>query len=367
MSSQLTELGGILIAVAGSSLPVWINWLDRKNSQTLGGGVGQIKYPVTLSKKGGLVGSVKLPVEPPAAKTPEKGQPGVATPWQPSPDLARILEDLRKKSASQPSPPETSPSPSQPKPPPPLGLPIDWKNFPPSPKTDSTGATAPAPAGKIETPAQVSVPAPTQHPVGKSGAGKTAKSGGGLLRFLALAPFLALWLFAFVQFAVLGKYLHYFDSDFTLNLMLIITLLVGLLLYTKVIATNAGRVFFLFGLIVVGFAGSASIHYRHQLGGNPDKIYLMGGLFLMMIAGMFVQVIAANYAKDQELFKVSAQQLIYPTLFSIIVYFGIWTVVSSNGVSLFSFYAAFLNGYFWESVVTSSKPLGQPSPAKSQA
>lgn len=120
---------------------------------------------------------------------------------------------------------------------------------------------------------------------------------------------------------------------------------------------SSGKVLLGFGLIVIYFAGSAIIHYWKYISVSVDQFYLGSGLFLAMIAGMFVQVITANYkAATGGLLAVTPAQLIYPVLFSPIVYYAIWSVASVPGTArLFSLYAAFLNGYFWQSVVSSAE------------
>ncbi len=84
-----------------------------------------------------------------------------------------------------------------------------------------------------------------------------------------------------------------------------------------------------------------------------------------MIAGMFVQGLAANYRAGRKLWDVTASQLVFPLLFALIVFYPIWALTASSSRSLFSFYAAFLNGYFWESVVTATKNPNLTNPAVS--
>jgi hypothetical protein len=54
-------------------------------------------------------------------------------------------------------------------------------------------------------------------------------------------------------------------------------------------------------------------------------------------------------AQDMEVY------LIFPILFSVIVFYPIWSIATTNPRGFFVFYAAFLNGYFWENVVSSIK------------
>jgi hypothetical protein len=96
---------------------------------------------------------------------------------------------------------------------------------------------------------------------------------------------------------------------------------------------------------------------------NRDNVLFAVGLVLAMIAGMFVQVIASNYKAGKPLFDVTASQLIFPTLFSIIVFYSVWVTADATK-TLFSIHAAFLNGYFWESVVSAMQPPPPPDPPK---
>jgi hypothetical protein len=146
------------------------------------------------------------------------------------------------------------------------------------------------------------------------------------------------------------------------QLLLALAVLVALFLNEKRLLELKGRLdascqlLLTFAGIVLYFGGSATIHYWHQISFAADKFYLALGLFLTMVGGMFVQVITGNYRVGAvSLFTVTTAQLIYPLLFSPIVYYAIWAVASSSSAGVFSFYAAFLNGYFWQSVVTSAR------------
>jgi hypothetical protein len=119
--------------------------------------------------------------------------------------------------------------------------------------------------------------------------------------------------------------------------------------------SSAAPVLFVFAAIVVLFSAVALWRYWPQIQALGDYLFLGGGLLLMMIAGMFVQVLTSNYAENKSLFQVSPSRLLYPLLFSPIVFYPIWLVGDKEGARLFSFYAAFLNGYFWQSVVAAAK------------
>jgi hypothetical protein len=122
-------------------------------------------------------------------------------------------------------------------------------------------------------------------------------------------------------------------------------------------------VLLIFGMILVIFGAFSLYYYWPLISANSETLMFAFWLFLAMIAGMIVQVLAANYRAGRGLFGVSASQLIFPLLFALIVYYPIWALAASSPHNLFSFYAAFLNGYFWESVVSAAKaPTPNPNP-----
>jgi hypothetical protein len=124
------------------------------------------------------------------------------------------------------------------------------------------------------------------------------------------------------------------------------------------------RVLVGFAVIVLAFGAVTVVRFWPEIKRNENLFYYGGWLFLVMLFGMFVQVIAANYRSGKPLFEVTASQLIFPVLFSIIVFYGVWVTASSAQGGLFPIYAAFLNGYFWESVVSATKPPSPPEPPK---
>jgi hypothetical protein len=82
-----------------------------------------------------------------------------------------------------------------------------------------------------------------------------------------------------------------------------------------------------------------------------------------MIAGMFVQVLASNYREGNPLFAIEFGRLMFPLLFSLVVFYPIWSLAAGAPQNLFVFHAAFLNGYFWESVVSAARaPTSTPEP-----
>ena len=111
-----------------------------------------------------------------------------------------------------------------------------------------------------------------------------------------------------------------------------------------------------FVAIVAVFGLSSAVYYWPVIRANRADLYYGVWLFFTMVAGMFVQVVAANYRSQKPLFHVDASQLIFPLLFSLVVFYPIWSLAADAPRNLFAFHAAFLNGYFWESIVSSAKP-----------
>lgn len=114
-------------------------------------------------------------------------------------------------------------------------------------------------------------------------------------------------------------------------------------------------VLLIFAILVVSFGLFSLFYYWPLIAANGETLMFALWLFFAMIGGMFVQVLAGNYRAGRGLFDVSASQLIFPLLFALIVFYPIWALAASSPHNLFSFYAAFLNGYFWESVVSAAK------------
>lgn len=119
-----------------------------------------------------------------------------------------------------------------------------------------------------------------------------------------------------------------------------------------------------FLLVVLAFGCYSAYRYWPQISRDTDLYMLALGLLLTMAAGMFVQVLGTNHRAGRPLFDVTASQLIFPLLFALIVFYPIWVLTSSSATGgLFPFYAAFLNGYFWESVVSTAKSPGSTAVA----
>lgn len=111
----------------------------------------------------------------------------------------------------------------------------------------------------------------------------------------------------------------------------------------------------LFAIIVFVFGAFSVWRYRSAILENQDTLLWGFWLFVTMVGGMFAQVLATNFRSGKGLSDIDRSRLLFPLLFAVIVYYPIWTVAASSTRSLFSIYAAFLNGFFWESVVTSAK------------
>jgi hypothetical protein len=116
------------------------------------------------------------------------------------------------------------------------------------------------------------------------------------------------------------------------------------------------RILVMFAFIVLLFLIAVVIRYWSSIKANEDIIYYGIGLFLAMCAGMFVRVIASNRQAGRPLFDVDASTLLFPLLFSLVVFYPIWSLAADAPRGLFPVHAAFLNGYFWESIVAGVKP-----------
>jgi multisubunit Na+/H+ antiporter MnhG subunit len=119
------------------------------------------------------------------------------------------------------------------------------------------------------------------------------------------------------------------------------------------------KVLIVFGVLVVLF-GILTV-YRHWsfFTENEEDLVFWTWLFLTMVFGLFVQVLANNHQQNLPLFRIEASQLLYPLLFSIVIFYPVWGIAASAPRNFFSFYGAFLNGYFWQNVVAAVK---RPAP-----
>jgi len=85
---------------------------------------------------------------------------------------------------------------------------------------------------------------------------------------------------------------------------------------------------------------------------TKEKLLIYIGLFLIMCGGMFVSVISKNYTAQKSLFDVTDSDLLYPLLFSVFVFYPLLIMVDTEQNSKLLFYTAFMNGYFWKTIVT---------------
>ena len=111
-----------------------------------------------------------------------------------------------------------------------------------------------------------------------------------------------------------------------------------------------------FAAVVVVFGILSGFYYREFFRSHFVDAMFVIWLGIAMIAGMFAQVLASNYRAGHGLFDISRDRLLFPLLFSIIVFYPIWAVAASAPKGFFVIHAAFLNGYFWESIVSGAKP-----------
>jgi hypothetical protein len=115
------------------------------------------------------------------------------------------------------------------------------------------------------------------------------------------------------------------------------------------------RVLKIFILIALLYLLITTIVYWDNIVITKQTLLTYIGLFLMMCGGMFVSVIRRNYKSGKELFDVRDSDLIYPLLFSVFVFYPILIMVDSEQNSKLLFYTAFLNGYFWKTIVTEAE------------
>jgi len=117
-------------------------------------------------------------------------------------------------------------------------------------------------------------------------------------------------------------------------------------------ATRLLVVFSIF-VTVLGIA-TAATNWDYILSHQADVFYFVW-LVTVMVFGMFAQVLDENIREGRSWHQLTATELLLPTLFSIVVFYPIWNSVASRH-GYFSFYSAFLNGYFWKTIVASVKP-----------
>jgi hypothetical protein len=120
--------------------------------------------------------------------------------------------------------------------------------------------------------------------------------------------------------------------------------------------SRGGRLVLTVFIVVLLLFGAVNvIFYWNQIRTMGNVVLWALGLLVAMVGGMFVQVLSANYRSGNPLFSVGAAELIFPLLFSPIVFYPVWALASNGTQNLFSYYAAFLNGYFWQAVVSAAR------------
>lgn len=120
--------------------------------------------------------------------------------------------------------------------------------------------------------------------------------------------------------------------------------------------TSGYAVLVVFTVLVIIFGVFTLYQYWDRFTQNKGNIIYGVWLVVIMIVGMFVQVIVTNYRAGSPLFRVSASQLIFPLLLSPFVFYVIWQTAAATPQGSVVYYCAFLNGYFWESTVSKVKP-----------
>jgi hypothetical protein len=124
-------------------------------------------------------------------------------------------------------------------------------------------------------------------------------------------------------------------------------------------SSGARNILIAFVILVVVFGALNIFHYWGAVKSRGDLMLWGFGLFVSMIGGMFVQVLSANYQSGKRLFAVEGSELLFPALFSLVVFCPVWALTAAGSQTLFSYYAAFLNGYFWRAIVSAARvPTG---------
>jgi hypothetical protein len=118
------------------------------------------------------------------------------------------------------------------------------------------------------------------------------------------------------------------------------------------VSVKANAVVSLFGFILLAMSMVTLARYWAQILSHADTLLFGIWLFLFMTGGMFVQVVTQNFDT-----KVTSRQLLKPLLFSVMVFYPIWAVAANSPKGPFSLYSAFLNGYFWQTIVQDIKPV----------
>jgi hypothetical protein len=126
---------------------------------------------------------------------------------------------------------------------------------------------------------------------------------------------------------------------------------------------QGAKVLIAFAALVVLFGILTVYRYWSLFREHEGDLWFWAWLFLTMVFGVFVQVLANNHRQNLPPFRVEVSQLLYPLLFSILIFYPVWGIAASAPRNFFSFYGAFLNGYFWQNVVATAKPPTPPPSA----
>jgi len=129
----------------------------------------------------------------------------------------------------------------------------------------------------------------------------------------------------------------------------------------EITAKSSGATSILVAFVILAITSGIInvIHYWHAIRNRSDLMLWGFGLFVTMVGGMFVQVLSANYRSGKPLFAVYGSELAFPVLFSLVVFYPVWALTANGSQTMFSYYAAFLNGYFWQAIVSAARlPTG---------
>lgn len=120
---------------------------------------------------------------------------------------------------------------------------------------------------------------------------------------------------------------------------------------------SATTVLSTFLVVVIAFSMFTVIRYWEEFLVAQDKLVFGTWLFLSMVGGMFVEVLTRNYHNGKKWFDVTASQLLFPLLFSVMVFYPVWITATNASDSMFAIYAAFVNGFYWRSIVANTQPV----------
>ncbi|MFN7941596.1 MAG: hypothetical protein U0X73_08335 [Thermoanaerobaculia bacterium] len=119
--------------------------------------------------------------------------------------------------------------------------------------------------------------------------------------------------------------------------------------------TAAHRMLMAFTGVCGSFAIVTLLRHWTAIVDHLDDAIFIAWCFLAMVAGVLVQVLTSQHKEGKPLFKVPLSRLLFPLLFAPIVFYPVWSLAASAPQNFFVLHAAFLNGYFWESVVAAAK------------